>query len=87
MQIRGFRSADEKALRALLQREALPHQDLERHQLDHFLVAVDDGGRQMGVIGCEPLGPSALLRSLAVDPEFRGLGVAAALVTELEEAN
>ena len=43
-------------------------------------------GLNMGVIGIEPYGNTALLRSLVVTPLARGAGIGRGLVTALESA-
>ncbi len=52
--------------------------------MPQFLLAVD-GGRLIGAIGVEPHGSDGLLRSLVVDPNWRGHGVGSALVQAAEE--
>lgn len=47
-----------------------------------FEVA-EDGGRIVGTAGLEPYGQVALLRSVAVEPEYRGRGVAHELVERM----
>jgi amino-acid N-acetyltransferase len=54
--------------------------------LDRFWVA-EHHGRVVGVAGMEPYGRSALLRSVAVAPEWQGSGIGRTLVDRvLEEA-
>jgi len=59
----------------------LPTGDLRNDGV--FLVARDKG-EVCGVAGLEPLGASALLRSVAVDPKWRRKGVARALCDAIE---
>jgi N-acetylglutamate synthase-like GNAT family acetyltransferase len=66
-------SSDLPAVRALLERCALPAEDLQAGHLDHFVLCVA-GDRLVGLVGLEPLGDVGLLRSLAVVPEERGRG-------------
>jgi amino-acid N-acetyltransferase len=47
--------------------------------LPDFEVA-EDGGRIVGTAGLEPYGRVALLRSVTVDPQYQGRGVARELV-------
>jgi amino-acid N-acetyltransferase len=68
---------------ALLDAVGLPHDDLTEAALRHFRVLRDDG-RMCGVVGVEPVGASALLRSLAVRPSERGNGYGHALVRAAE---
>jgi amino-acid N-acetyltransferase len=46
----------------------------------HYFVVREDDGRVVGVAGLELHGEDGLLRSVAVDPDYRGQGLAAALV-------
>lgn len=66
----------------LLTTEKLPVEDLPA-ALNNFFVA-QKGAELIGVIGLEVYGYYCLLRSLAVHPEFRGLGVAGRLVDQIE---
>lgn len=52
--------------------------------LANFVVA-EQAGRLIGSVGFESYEPDALLRSAAVDPEFRGTGIGRALVDDLLE--
>ena len=61
----------------LLKTCELPDNDLEAHE---FIIAKNDG-RIVGCIGLELQGP--LLRSMAVDPAFRNLGIAGELYSRL----
>lgn len=64
-------AADLPALRAFLERCALPSADLQPDGLAHFILCWT-GGRLSGSVGIERLGGLGLLRSLAVAPERRG---------------
>jgi amino-acid N-acetyltransferase len=46
----------------------------------HYFVVREDDGRVVGVAGLELHGEHGLLRSVAVDADYRGQGLAAALV-------
>src|SRR5512141_2396903 len=46
----------------------------------HYFVVREDDGRVVAVAGLEVHGEDGLLRSVAVDPDYRGQGLAAALV-------
>jgi amino-acid N-acetyltransferase len=74
----GFR----EAVVALLQAEKLPVEDLPS-SLDQFFIAVDEDVLA-GVVGFEMHGAFALLRSLAVKPEYRNKKIASALIDEVE---
>lgn len=81
--IRRGGSADLPAVLALLQYAGLPTADLSTSDLQMWLVEAEDA--LVGVIALERFGSEALLRSLAVVPEFRKLGVGRRLVARLEE--
>jgi amino-acid N-acetyltransferase len=72
--IEAARGSDLSEIEALLQRCALPTDDVAPH-LGQFTVARRDG-RVVGVIGLEVHGRLGLLRSLAVADELRGAGIA-----------
>ena len=77
-----YEFADKKdlpAIQNLLQTCHLPANDLEAH-LTHFVLA-KEAEQVVGCIGMELQGP--LLRSLAVDPEFRNQGIAGELSERL----
>ncbi len=75
---------DEAAIKRLLESCGLHHQDLSPHQLAHFLLAWDSA-RLAGVVGLEILGHDALLRSLAVDADYRNRKIATRLVNQIED--
>jgi amino-acid N-acetyltransferase len=81
--IRRGRSVDLPAVHALLEQAGLPTADLSTSDLQMWLVEAEGG--LVGVIALERFGSEALLRSLAVIPEFRKLGVGRRLVARLEE--
>jgi amino-acid N-acetyltransferase len=72
---------DLNAVLILLADATLPQEGVREH-FPHFLVARVDG-RVIGAVGIERYGVSALLRSLAVAPEYRGQGLGRALVERL----
>lgn len=74
------RARDLGEVKSLLAACGLPTSDLRDDGV--FLVARDNG-QLCGVAGLEPLGASALLRSVAVDPKWRRKGVARALCDAL----
>ena len=74
-------AADLAAIRGLLAASNLPSEDVAEH-LDHFLSAWD-GKRLAGVVGMEIRNTEGLLRSLAVDPAYRGTGLGKALTQEI----
>lgn len=68
----------------LLQACELPYQDLTEQHLRSFLIAQEEN-HIVGVGGLEVFNQYALLRSLAVLPEFRSKGLGSHLVHRLEE--
>jgi amino-acid N-acetyltransferase len=63
----------------LLGRSELTEQDVTE-RWGHYFVVREDDGRVVGVAGLEIHGEDGLLRSVAVDADYRGQGLAASLV-------
>jgi amino-acid N-acetyltransferase len=63
----------------LLRRVGLPVTDVA-DRWGHYFVVHEDDGRVVGVGGLELYGDDGLLRSLAVDSDYRGQGLGASLV-------
>ena len=63
----------------LLGRSELTEQDVAA-RWGHYFVVREDDGRVVGVAGLEIHGDDGLLRSVAVDEDYRGQGLAASLV-------
>jgi N-acetylglutamate synthase-like GNAT family acetyltransferase len=63
----------------LLGRSELTDQDVAA-RWGHYFVVREDDGRVVGVAGLEVHGEDGLLRSVAVDGNYRGQGLAASLV-------
>ena len=63
----------------LLGRSELTEQDVAE-RWGHYFVVHEDDGRVVGVAGLEIHGEDGLLRSVAVDQDYRGQGLAASLV-------
>jgi len=76
-------SASRQAIEALLVSQKLPVKDLPA-SLEKFWI-VEDGGEIIGVAGLELYKPFGLLRSLAVSPAHRNLGLGNILVRMVEE--
>ena len=75
-----FRTAtpeDLPGVLALLREANLP-EDIEPHFWTFVVAAADDA--VIGAVGLELLGPSALLRSLAVAPAWRKAGIGTSLI-------
>src|SRR5262245_34028536 len=75
--IASARPSDYDVVAALLEREHLPLDGLRRH-FENAIVA-RDGNRIIGCSALEVYETGALLRSLAVDAEYRGAGVGSSL--------
>jgi amino-acid N-acetyltransferase len=71
------------AVVTLLETEGLPASDLTDRHLEHFFFAGSDGSPS-GLVGLELHGREALLRSLVVAAQGRGLGLGRALVQHAE---
>lgn len=68
----------------LLQVCGLPHSDITPAHLQHFFASGNNSGL-FGVVGIEPYGSIALLRSLAVTPKHRNSGLGKQLVAYIEQ--
>ncbi|MBS1653339.1 MAG: GNAT family N-acetyltransferase [Bacteroidetes bacterium] len=66
----------------LLEKLSLPTTDLKASAVD-FIIAESETGELAGCIGLEQYGAEGLLRSLAVEPGYRNLGIANELLTRL----
>jgi amino-acid N-acetyltransferase len=75
---------DEIEIKRLLAGSELLHEDIATDQFKHFRL-VRDGPRLVAVVGLEIRGHSALLRSLAVDADYRNRKIASRLVGEIED--
>ena len=75
---------DESKIRQLLADNDLVHEDLSAGLLKHFRLGWD-GSRLVAVVGLEIIGRSALLRSLAVDANYRSRRIATRMVAEMED--
>jgi N-acetylglutamate synthase-like GNAT family acetyltransferase len=73
IELRAALPADRDAIESLLGKAGLPAREVDAH-LENFLVATRHG-QVLGCAGMELYGTTALLRSLAVEPEFRGIGL------------
>lgn len=63
----------------LLGRSELTEQDVAE-RWGHYFVVREDDGRVVGVAGLEVHGEDGLLRSVAVDPDYRSQALGASLV-------
>jgi amino-acid N-acetyltransferase len=69
---------------ALIVRAQLPEHGVAE-LWGHYFVVREDDGRIVGVAGLEVHGEDGLLRSVAVDDDYRGQGVGSRLVTTAME--
>ena len=81
MRLRAATGDDLPAMQALLAAESLPVGGVAEG-ITHFQV-LDDGQRIVATAGIEPLGSSALLRSVVVVPAWRGRGLARRLTERM----
>lgn len=74
---------DLASARELLRRLSLPDHGV----VDHFgnYLVVRDASRLVGMCGVEVCGDDGLLRSVAVDPDYRGEGIGGLLVAGAKE--
>lgn len=77
IELRAATTADNASIRRLLLSVGLPAEDVATGSQEYVLA--HDGPRLVGTVGLEVVGTDCLLRSLAVAPEWRGRGLAAAL--------
>lgn len=89
LRIENAETSDFPAIAALLRETSLPPDDIERH-LEGFLVARSTEAATghdilLGGVGLEIYGESALLRSLAVHPDFQGNGLGTRLVSGITQ--
>lgn len=79
--IRSARPEDEAGVRALLEEEGLPTDEVARW-LSHYVVA-EDGGKVVGVAGLEVHGTDGVLRSVVVERSLRGGGLGGRLAATI----
>lgn len=80
--LRSATEADAAVIRDLLERNGLPTSDLSTARPE-FVIAVQ-GNQVVGIGALERFGRAALLRSIAVESQWRGSGVGRMIVEELE---
>ncbi len=78
MDVEGARAHDLEAALELLRRAELPVEGVVE-QFGNYVVVRDDE-RLVGLAGLEIHGPDGLVRSVVVDPQYRGEGVGARLM-------
>jgi amino-acid N-acetyltransferase len=77
--LRAAKPADLSTVLGLLTRAGLPTDGVDAGSLADFVIA-EAGGTPVGVVGLEVYRESALLRSAAVEEEWRGSGVGRVLI-------
>lgn len=82
LRLRTATEADASAIRDLLERSGLPTGDL-RTATPEFVIAIN-AGQIVGIGALEHFSGEALLRSVAVEPQWRSSGVGRLLIGELE---
>ena len=82
--LRAALPADRGVVLSMLRNANLPVEGVEDRFPAGYIVA-EAGDHVIGVGGLELYGPSGLLRSLAVSPEWQGRGIGKALIERLLE--
>ncbi len=77
------RDKDLKAIKNFLRKCELPNDDISSEMLENFIIS-HKNNKIIATVGLEICGNNALLRSLAVSPDFRRQNVGAAM-TKLAE--
>lgn len=86
MEIKQAESSNLGEIRELLRLCQLPDADISVEQLEHYYLAYTKDQQMVGVVGIEPLDNCGLLRSLAVNPEYRNQGFGYLLLKTAEHA-
>ncbi|MBW4052976.1 MAG: GNAT family N-acetyltransferase [Proteobacteria bacterium] len=81
--LRPARAADAQSIYDLLQRSGLPASDLSTARPE--FVMAEHAGQLVGIGALEHFGNAALLRSVAVEPQWRGSGAGRLIVANLEQ--
>lgn len=68
----------------LLSNAELPIEDLTDEKMKNFIIAKDEDGLVIGVVGVEMYNENGLLRSLTVLPSYRGNGLGRRLTRKIE---
>ncbi len=82
--IKRFSIKDKQEVLDLLAGAELPVEDLTDETMKNFMVARDKDNIIIGVVGIEMFQEDGLLRSLAVQPAYRGKGLGSQLTREIE---
>ncbi len=79
-----FSRTDKQEVLDLLTGAELPVEDLIDETLQNFMIARDTDNIIIGVVGIEMFQEDGLLRSLAVQPAYRGKGLGSQLTRKIE---
>jgi amino-acid N-acetyltransferase len=82
--INRFCAPDRQEVLDLLTGAELPIEDLSDEKMQNFMVARSEDNSIVGVVGIEMFQENGLLRSLAVQPAYRGKGLGGQLTREIE---
>jgi amino-acid N-acetyltransferase len=82
--IKHFSTTDKQNVLDLLCSAELPVEDLTDETMKNFMVARSMDNSIIGVAGVEIYQENGLLRSLAVDPAYRGKGLGTVLTRKIE---
>ncbi len=80
--MRHATAADLQQISRFLTENGLPTNGVNKF-FENFIVALDQNGSWIGIAGLEVYGKSGLLRSVAVDKQFRGMGHGRTLVNTI----
>ena len=79
IRMRQATATDLQQISRFLEENGLPTIGVEKF-FENFIVALDQNGTWVGIAGLEVYGKSGLLRSVAVNKRFRGMGQGRTLV-------
>ena len=82
--INRFSATDKQGVLDLLAGVELPVEDLTDETMKNFMVARSEDHSIIGVVGIEMFQENGLLRSLAVQPAYRGKGLGSQLTRKIE---
>ena len=82
--IENFSAKDKKRVLCLLGEAQLPTKDLTDEKMKNFMIARAKDGSTIGVVGIEMYRDNGLLRSLAVQPPYRGTGLGSLMTRKIE---
>ena len=89
LRIEAAKKKDYAAVEVLLRKTDLPPDEIELHMENFLVIRHPDADRGpellVGSVGLEIYADSALLRSLAVHPDFQGTGLGSRLVDSITE--